>query len=114
MAFSYMILDDVLVAEPTAAVEGVSKVARSRRGFVRAYEKSDGRPDYMGVEKKTQEDWTQRRENFIARHMAQVKKRKEPLWEGGEPTRRHLALMMWAYTPTPARTEDWIDSLGDE
>jgi hypothetical protein len=26
----------------------------------------------------------------------------------GEPTRRHLGLMMWAYTPTPGKTKKWL------
>jgi hypothetical protein len=35
--------------------------------------------------------------------MAQVKAHGEPLWKDGVPTRRHLALIMWAYSPSPAR-----------
>jgi hypothetical protein len=31
--------------------------------------------------------------------MAQVSMRKEALWKDGQPSRRHLALIMWAYSP---------------
>lgn len=81
--------------ELLAEVLGVSDVARSGRGFLRALE-SHGRgnlPDW----------WKKRRQNFIKRHMAQVKKRKEPLLKDGKPIRRHLSLIMWAYSPLAAR-----------
>lgn len=76
---------------------GVSKVARSPRGFLAAYKKAQGRPERLS------DTWDEKREAFIKRHMAQVKKRKEPLWETArgkkQPTRRHLALIAWAYSP---------------
>ena len=40
------------------------------------------------------------------------RRNKERLWKKGQPSRRHLSLMMWAYTPTPARTMNWIWRLG--
>jgi len=50
--------------------------------------------------------WDERRNNFVARHMAQVNLRGEQLYEQsgkykGWPTRRHLGLIMWAMTPDP-------------
>lgn len=80
------------------ARRGVSDVARSRRGFLTAYRRAGGDPDRLS------EYWQVRRDGFIARHMAQVRERGEPLFEdGGEPTRRHLALIAWAYSPFPDR-----------
>lgn len=73
---------------------GVSEVARSSRGFLTAYRRAGGDPN------KLSDDWRRKRENFIKRHMAQVKKRKEKLWQDGQPTRRHLALIAWAYSPS--------------
>lgn len=78
--------------EVEAARKGVSKVARSRRGFLPAYKKGALDPE-----------WCARRAAFIKRHMAQVKRRGESLCENGAPTRRHLALIMWAYSPRLCR-----------
>ena len=63
---------------------GVSKVARSRRGFLTAY-KEAGSPINLS------EDWKRKRKAFIARHGTQYRK---------NPTRRRrLALIAWAYDP---------------
>ena len=87
-------LEDYL---PDMRSQGVSEVARSPRGFVTAYQKAKGDPE------KLSEAWHKKRANFIKRHMAQVKKRKEPLFVKGAPSRRHLALIAWAYSPTPSK-----------
>ena len=73
---------------------GVSKVARSNRGFLTAFKRAGGDPTKLPPE------WRHKRDAFVARHMAQVKKRDEPLWKDGKPTRRHLALIAWAYSPS--------------
>jgi hypothetical protein len=90
-------LDVIELLEPLAKELGVSEVARSKKGFMGAYRKAGGDPDRLS------DWWIDRRNNFNARHMAQVKKRGEALWKDGYPTRRHLALIMWAYSPTPAK-----------
>lgn len=83
-------------AERTAAKRDVSAVARSPRGFLTAFKRGNVSPK-----------WLARRSAFVKRHMAQVEKRGEPLWKDGEPTRRHLALAMWAYSPAPKRFAAW-------
>lgn len=97
MSVRYLSLDTVERYLPVAALLGVSHVARGSRGFVRAYRDADGDPS------KLTEQWRRKRDGFVARHMAQVRSRGEPLWVDGVPTRRHLALIMWAYSPTPRR-----------
>jgi hypothetical protein len=87
---------------PLARSQKVSLVARSRRGFVAAYRRA-GTPSRMS------DAWVKKREGFIARHVAQG--RLEGWWQNGYPTRRHLALIMWAYTPTPVRTEKYAKGL---
>jgi hypothetical protein len=78
---------------PVMARRGVSEVARSPRGFLTAYRKA-------GSEARLDDFWLRRREGFIARHMAQVRARREPLYESnGQASRRHLALIAWAYSP---------------
>ncbi len=85
---------------------GVSEVARSPRGFLTAYRKAGGRKERLSGW------WQNRRDNFVDRHMAQVKKRDEALWDDdGRPSRRHLALIAWAYTPDKARVERYIKRL---
>lgn len=90
----FMPLRSVSRWEPLAREMGVSEVARSSRGFLAQYRRAGGAS-------KLSAWWRARREAFIRRHMAQVRKRGEPLWDKrGRPTRRHLALMMWAFSPS--------------
>ncbi len=96
--YAWLELNEILPFIPDMKAEGVSKVARSTRGFLTAY-RNDEIDDW----------WVQRRQNFIRRHMAQVKKRNEPLWEKGHPTRRHLALIAWAYSPTRSRLKRYLE-----
>lgn len=94
--YTWMPLDQVLAWEPIAAELGVSKIARSKDGFTRAYETAtfpEGLSPY----------WLDKRERFIARHVAQAKANGEPWFRKGMPTRRHLALIMWGYSPQPSK-----------
>ena len=75
----------------------VSEVARSKRGFLTAYQEAGGHSRALSPE------WIARRDGFIARHMAQVIANDEPLMVDGKPTRRHLALIAWAYSPMARR-----------
>lgn len=89
----YLSLGSVLKWVPLMERLGVSEVARSERGFLTAYR--DGRID---------EWWQRRRHGFIERHMAQLVNNGEPLYDDkGRPTRRHLALIAWAFSPDPRR-----------
>jgi hypothetical protein len=100
--YPWMRLSTAKRAKPFAAKRGVSKVARSQRGFMTQYERA-------GSAKKLPADWKRNRRNFVNRHMAQVRSNKEALWNNGEPTDRHLALAMWAYTPDSDRFRHWLD-----
>lgn len=84
---------DRFVAE--ARARGVSMVARSGRGFLTAYRRAGGNPRNLPL------TWQTKRDAFIARHMAQG--RRESLGTGGSLSRRHLALIMWAYSPRGRR-----------
>lgn len=86
-------LDLVKKFEPMAAARGVSEVARSARGFLTAFKKAGGDPDSLSAE------WREKRDNFLARHYEQMKD-EEYFEEDGTPTRRHLALIMWAGSPS--------------
>lgn len=93
---------------PLIAERGVSKVARSPRGFWPAYTRAKGDPDRLGVDRSSGQDWRDRRNDFLARHVAQARQRRESWWKGGHPTDRHLALIAWAYTPTPSRLARYL------
>jgi transposase len=97
-----------VVAEMEA--EGVSEVARSKRGFLTAYKRVRGDVRKLGRDPAFGQDWVRRRNNFVARHMAQIRNRKEPLWVDGRPSRRHLALIAWAYSPTEAKLKKYTQT----
>jgi len=86
-----MSLSGVVKYEKSAEDQGVSEVARSPSGFL-------GQLKKFGSVSKLPEEWKRKRNGFIARHMAQAK--DETLWDSdGNPSRRALALIMWAYMP---------------
>ncbi len=97
-----------VVAEMEA--EGVSEVARSKRGFLTAYKRVRGDVRKLGRDPAFGQDWVQRRNNFVKRHMGQIRKRGEPLWVDGRPSRRHLALIAWAYSPTEAKLKKYTQA----
>lgn len=96
--YPYLALSLVETFEPLARRQGVSTVARSPGGFLAAYRRA------RGAWRRLPAAWIAKRAGFIARHMAQLEGRNEPLVdEDGMPTRRHLALIMWAYSPIGSR-----------
>ena len=103
-------LNTVVACEPEMERRGVSTTARSPRGFLTAYWRAKGKPQALGRDPHSGQDWRARREGFIRRHMAQVRSSAD-LWEpDGSPTRRHLALIAWAYSPDPAKLRRWLDA----
>lgn len=91
----WLSLEIVQTWEPLAEAIDVSRVARSPRGFLSAYRRARGRRSRLSPE------WRARRAAFVSRHVAQAQARGERWWTPeGMPTRRHLALIMWAFSPT--------------
>ena len=89
--------------EGQARARGVSEVARSRGGFLPAYRRAGGRLSDMGRARDGTR-WATKRAAFLRRHLAQMIANQEPLFEeSGRPTRRHLALIMWGYSPAARR-----------
>jgi len=85
----------------------VSEVARSPRGFLTAYKAVNGRS------RDLDSYWVVKREGFVARHTAQVEVRGEPLFDVyGNPTRRHLAMIAWAFSPHPEKIANLAARLG--
>lgn len=100
---AWLDLDTVEAAIPAMEERDVSQVARSDRGFIAQYAAAEGDPDDLS------DVWRDKRNAFLARHIAQASANGEPWWRNGEPTRRHLALVAWAYSPTRAKFERWVD-----
>lgn len=103
-------LETVRLAAEVARRIGVSEVATGPGGFVAAFTRASGRPDKLGTHRRSGTPWRQRRNAFVARHAAQVAEQGEALWEDGAPTRRHLALAVWAYSPDATRLRRWLRS----
>ena len=91
--FPLMSVAQVKAAVKQARARGVSKVARSRRGFATAYIKA-------GAWRNLPDSWRRKRENFIKRHLAQALNNDEELADRqGRPSRRALAIQVWAFDP---------------
>ena len=85
--YPWLPLSEIAKYEPEMRRLGVSKVARSRGGFLHWFKSMSGRR----IPSSMTDYWTRKRRGFIARHMAQYKV---------NPTyRRWLALCAWAYRP---------------
>lgn len=85
MKYPYISLSTIARYEKSMDELGVSQVARSPRGFLTYYKKIGG------VASRVNDHWAKKRRAFIARHLAQYKRK---------PTyRRKLALIAWAYLP---------------
>jgi hypothetical protein len=104
MSYDYLFMEEIEPLLPDMEERGVSEVARGPDGFLRQWRKADSDPERLTPW------WATKRNNFVRRHMAYVKKNREALWEPDphepgttRPTRRHLALVAWAYSPHKSR-----------
>jgi len=116
----WMTLSDVIASVPamkkkkvSEVARGVKKSTRTKEGFVQAYKATKGSIPKMRTRKTGQGDqtWSKRRDEFIARHLKQMRQNdthKTGWLPSGEPTRRHLGLIAWAYTPSQTRTKKWL------
>ena len=96
---------------PMMDLEGVSLVARGLKsstqtegGFLGAF--FDKRLDTMATKNQS---WRQRRQGFIARNWRQGRRLYR---EDGSPTRLHLALVAWAYSPDAKGLKRYVKKQG--
>jgi hypothetical protein len=82
---------------PVARELGICTGARHPRGFLAAYRRAGG--DHGKLPRK----WLDLRSRTVAGLIAAARRASEPWWDHGVPTRRHVALIMWAFSPTPRR-----------
>lgn len=98
--------DIVVALLPQMERRGVSLAARGRipaatpQGFTEVYLMGNiDDPATIGT------TYRQRRQNFIKRHI----KTNAPMWDAeGKPTRKHLALVAWAYSPDAPKMRRYI------
>jgi len=74
-----------------AEERGVSDVARRSGQFLDQYRKARGQKSRLS------QFWRDKRNAFVARHGKQAK--GESLWSNGRPSRRLIALVIWAWAP---------------
>jgi GNAT superfamily N-acetyltransferase len=115
--YPWLPLDEITPALPLMKRLGVSEVARSPRGFLAAYKRAKGDKRRVGTTPGSTPNrepypWWQRRNEFVARHVGQIQATREPLWNrDGSPTKRHLALVAWAYSPDSKQWKKWLRDL---
>jgi hypothetical protein len=98
----------VIRALPEIDRRKVSLVARGKRrsrqtkkGFLQVWLKKESL-DTLATKNTS---WSERRNGFIKRHI----KGPGPLWlRNGSPSKKHLALIAWGYSPDPKRVRDWL------
>ena len=121
MNYKWLPLKAVLQSVSAMDREDVSRVARgkeqssqTREGFVEAYIATNGSIDKMKKRltgRNDSETWAERRNGFVGRHLEQMRNAdtyKDGWLPNGEPTRRHLGLIAWAYSPSPKRLGEWL------
>ena len=115
-------LDVVLFMEPLAHKADVCKRTRLV-GFTRVFEAFRGTMegqacislDNEAVEVHAK-PWMNKRERFVRKHFHLGSKNDRigswgsPWWLNAMPSRRHIALSMWASSPTPEMLLKWINT----
>ena len=97
--------------EVSKVARGIEPSSQTNEGWVQAYIATGGNPVAMSnrlTGRNDHETWMDRRKQFLARHLEKVRRDNEPLWRNGEPTRRHLALVAWGYSPTISKLQKWL------
>lgn len=98
----------VIRALPEIDRRKVSLVARGKRrsrqtkkGFLQVWLKKESL-DTLATKNTS---WSERRNGFIKRHL----KGRGALWlRNGSPSKKHLALVAWGYSPDAKRLSEWL------
>lgn len=80
-----------------AREENVAEARKGSGSFLAAYRRAKGRPERLT------ENWHEARERFLKKEIAAIKLSGEHLFDRkGRPTRRHLSMILWAFSPRAA------------
>jgi len=84
---------------------GKRKSRQTKKGFLQVW-LAGGSLDQLATKNSS---WKERRQGFIARHL----KSKGKLWKrNGYPSRKHLALIAWGYSPDPKGLQNFLNAIG--
>ena len=87
---------------------GIDQSKQTNGGFVQNWIAMRGDPQILNTKNGySEQTWGMRRDSFIKRHMKQIKLNNESLFIRGQPTRRHLSLIAWGYSPASSRLKKW-------
>ncbi len=90
--YKVMPLNEILKYEDEMKAEKVSEVARSPSGFLGNYKRYKTYNNFKDRQVPNGKiDWSEKRNAFIDRHLAQYRKNPTP--------RRRLSLIVWGYKP---------------
>jgi len=82
---------------------GQQKSTRTKQGFTEVFISGKS----LNTLATKNETWTQRRENYLKRHLKGGK--RTPLYNlDGSPSRYHLSLIAWAFSPDPKGLNKYI------
>lgn len=112
-AFPYIRLSVVEQFIPLAMEAGVADITLYEgRGFLTAYRLAHGEPNMLGREETSRLGWDYVRGKRLSAWMTQARRQMATFWtQKGHPTRRHLAMIMWAYTPDPQRLKRYYNEV---
>ena len=80
-----------------AKEENIAEARKGNASFLAAYRRAKGRPERLT------ENWHEARERFLKKEIAAIKLSGEHLFDRkGRPTRRHLSMILWAFSPRAA------------
>ncbi len=114
MKYPFLRRSIVIRMLPTIDRYKVSLVARGKRkskqtekGFTQVFLNGNSL-DALATKNSS---WLEHRENFISRHL----KGSGKMWKkNGYPTRKHLALISWGYSPTPQAVTSFLNAIGSK
>ncbi len=100
--YPYLPLSDM---EPAGLLlaEDRKHAGTTGRDFLAAFRVAEGNPNGIS------EMLDGKRRHFLMRQLAKIEVGRLPLWKEGNPTQIHLSLVIWGFSPTPWKWEDFVD-----
>ena len=78
---------------------GVDKSTKTNEGFLVVYKRVKNPEKLKDIFATKNTTWDSYRRNVIKAKLAQMQKNKIPLYIDGKPSKMHVILIMWGYSP---------------